>query len=589
MKISTRTNHKTAKTEYKCRYSWKNADGKRKDSNTGWFPTEKQAFDNAIKLKEQKERLAKEGNDVKRNKSLMGIYDEWLRNLKQEAERETTENTTTDMTLFQRARTIKQFYIPQSIQNIKARDIDTLTFRKWLEYINTIKVPMSRKKKKKTGKEKVNAELGNKEKSKKEEVKELSGNTVRGYRAALVRFNNYLGGQGYYLDNEMEAKIQNTLSTVKLKSKQVGKKKRYCPTIAEVQRIFKYYEANSINDFVMFYWYNLFMILFYSGMRPEEVIGLRWKHVHFNSQRPYIDVCNAISERELKSNVERRLKDDIYHLKNNNSEREIPMLEIYYDSFESYRYRFKEYFEPENMGDCFVFPNIDAKRKTKEEKLHDYQKQKNILRELDRVCADTDVHVRKTDSQMLRHACATWLVMDKEHGGMGYEESRARDYFGHTSDEMLRSVYAKLDKRQRANRTSETFSSISKRHINAQPPQEIVEAQEINERIRNAEENKTEKRDAIFNRVQAEIFDAIHEGKKEYEFLLKDFYIITDIINKNLDAGIDITEKISFVPKQTSMNNEWLKEMSNNPVNKLIHEEIEKELKEYADEEVIDE
>ena len=48
MKLKIRQNPKTGATEYKCRYSWKDENGKRKDSETGWFPTEKQAFDNAI-------------------------------------------------------------------------------------------------------------------------------------------------------------------------------------------------------------------------------------------------------------------------------------------------------------------------------------------------------------------------------------------------------------------------------------------------------------------------------------------------------------------------------------------------------------
>lgn len=574
MKAEIRVNPKTKKTEYRARYLWKDANGKRKDSQTGWFPTELQAFKNAQQLKEHKERLAKDGNELKRNKSLLGVFDEWIAILKEQAERETTENTTTDVCLYQRARTIRKFYFPAVIQKTPVREVDTLTFRKWIEYINTVKIPASRKRK----------EPKEDDKSKKPEMKELSGNTVREYRMTLVRFNTYLGGQGYYLDNEMETKILNLLRTVKLKSRQVGRKKRYCPTVAEVSRLFNYYEGNMIEDFRQFYWYTLFMVLFYSGMRPEEVIGLRWKHVHFDAERPYIDVCNAISERELKSNVERRLADDIYHLKNNNSEREIPMLNYYYDTFESYRYRFKEYFAPANMGECFVFPNIDAKGKSKKEKLQDYQKQKNILRELDRVCSDEDVMIPKTDVQMLRHACATWLITDLEHGGMGYEESRARDYFGHTSDDMLRNVYAKLDKRQRANRTSETFSGITKKHKEAKVPKNIKESKELNELIKDPEKNKTNKYDAIYNRLQAEISDAIEKGKKEYQFLLKDFAVIYAIINDNLDEGRDLTKEINIVPKKTSMDSSWIAEFKLNPVNRLVEDEVEAQLNSYEEE-----
>ena len=564
MKAKTRINPKTRKTEYKIRYLWKDSEGKRKDSETGWFPTEKQAFENAQILKLQKEANAKDGRNVKNNKLLSTIYNEWLETMKAKANRETTDNTTTDVSRYQKARTVGKYYMPREIANTKARDINVITFRKWMDYLNTCKQAEP------TGKSK---------------DKELAGSSVREFRKALTQFNRYLGGQGYYLDNELEISIDNMLSRVQLKSKKVGRRTRYCPTIYDVRKILDHYEANMIEEFEQFYWYTLFMVLFYSGMRPEEVIGLVWKHVHFDAARPYIDLVNAISERENKENVRRRMEAGIYHMKNNNSEREIPMLEYYYEVFESYRYRFKEEFSPENMGECYVFPNIKAKNK--DERLTDYQKQKNILRELDRVCELEGIP--KTDVQMLRHACATWLVMDEEHGGMGYEESRARDYFGHTSDEMLRNVYAKLDKRQRANRTSETFSGITKKHAHARIPEEIQKAKEINEKIKNPDTNSEDKYDSLFNRLQAEIFKAIEDGKEEYQFLLKDIYVIAAIINDNLDYGRDITKEINLIPKQTSMNSVWASEM-NNAINKRVREEVEEQLKSYEEnEEVVDE
>ena len=44
MKVRTRINPKTGKTDYKVRYSWKDGEGKRKDSETAWFLTEKQLW-----------------------------------------------------------------------------------------------------------------------------------------------------------------------------------------------------------------------------------------------------------------------------------------------------------------------------------------------------------------------------------------------------------------------------------------------------------------------------------------------------------------------------------------------------------------
>ena len=79
MKAKTRINPKTLKTEYKIRYLWKDSEGKRKDSETGWFPTEAAALKNTTILKLQKEANAKDGREVKNNKLLSTVYDEWLR------------------------------------------------------------------------------------------------------------------------------------------------------------------------------------------------------------------------------------------------------------------------------------------------------------------------------------------------------------------------------------------------------------------------------------------------------------------------------------------------------------------------------
>lgn len=314
-------NPKTGETQYKCRYSWKDSNGKLKDSETGWFPTEKQAFDNAMMLRTLKESEAREGKDSKSRMLLSSVYDTFLEQLRIKAERETTENTTTDVSVYQKAKTIKEHYFPPAIRNTKIIEINTNTFRKWLDHLNTVRVPAKRRLSKK--------EMADPDAAKKKYgTKELSGRTVRNYKFILILFNRYLGEKGYYLDREVETKIDVMLSRAKIKSIQVGKKEIYCPTIYDVNKILNFYQSNSIEDFEMFYWYNLFLVLFASGMRPEEVIGLRWKHVHFDAERPYIDVVNAISERELKTNVDRRIENNIYHLKNNNSEREIPILYV---------------------------------------------------------------------------------------------------------------------------------------------------------------------------------------------------------------------------------------------------------------------
>ena len=562
MKIKARTHPKTGETQYRCRYSWKDSNGKLKDSETAWFQTEKQAFENAMMLRTLKESEAREGKDSKSRMLMSTVFNSFLDELKTKAERETTDNTTSDVSIHQKAKTVKEFYFPSNIKNTKIIEINTNTFRKCLDYLNTVKVPVKRRLNKEEREKVESGEL-------KIATKELSGRSVRNYKYILILFNRYLSEKGYYLDREVETKVDVMLARTKIKSLQVGKKDRYCPTIADVQKILNYYSTNAIENFEMFYWYNLFLVLFISGLRSEEVIGLRWKHVHFDAERPYIDICNAISERELKKNVDKRMKNNIYHLKNNNSEREIPMLDYYYNDFESYRYKYKEYFSPANMGDCYVFPNINAKEMTLEEKTQDYQKQKNILRELKRVLKDKDVQLSDTITvQMLRHACATWLVTDQEHGGMGYEESRARDYFGHTSDEMLRSVYAKLDKRQRANRTSETFGELTKKHAKARISKEIEESNKINEKVRDPKANEEDSYNTTYTRLSNEIEKLYHKDdnkteKKiyEYHYLLKDSQIINTIQQKHLMNGEDLSERIKFVLRKTSMDDIWMADL----------------------------
>ena len=121
MKAKTRINPKTKQTEYKLRYLWKDSEGKRKDSETGWFPTEAAAFKNAQILKIQKEANAKDGRDVKNNKLLITVYKDWLETMKAKANRETTENTTTDVSRYQKARTVLKYYMPHEIANTKAK------------------------------------------------------------------------------------------------------------------------------------------------------------------------------------------------------------------------------------------------------------------------------------------------------------------------------------------------------------------------------------------------------------------------------------------------------------------------------------
>lgn len=234
-----RVNKKTGKTQYRVRYLWKDADGKRKDSMTGWFDSLKDAQNSAEILKYRKEELARQEKNLRAVTQIKTAFTRYVEDLGKKASAETMDNTTSDVSRFQRARTVLRYYLPNSIAYQSTRDITATTFRTWMEYINKAKGPKE---------------------------KELSGNTVRQYRETLSGFNNYLANNGYYIDNELDILIDNTLTRMNIKPRRAGKRTRYCFTIGEMYVVFSNYTSVGLGDFQEFYWYTLFMVLFFSGI-----------------------------------------------------------------------------------------------------------------------------------------------------------------------------------------------------------------------------------------------------------------------------------------------------------------------------------
>ena len=105
MAVLTRINSE-GKREYKVRYLWKDGNGKTKDSKTGWFDSADKAQAEADRLKAEKQQSATDRLGMKREQKLSVVYADWLVYLEKRATRETTENTTSDKALFNRARTI---------------------------------------------------------------------------------------------------------------------------------------------------------------------------------------------------------------------------------------------------------------------------------------------------------------------------------------------------------------------------------------------------------------------------------------------------------------------------------------------------
>lgn len=485
MAIIKRINPKTNEIEFRVRFLWKDADGNRKDSKTGWFISIEEAENEAKKLKFLREKDARTEYANRKEQTVEYVFgDIWIPELQSKAFRETTENTTTEHSLWKKASSLFKHYMPDDVKKRKIKDLSETSFRIWMAEINSMK---------------------------------LSGRTIRDYRMVLTKFNQYLGNNGYYSDADLDRRIDTTLARMHVKPKATGERKdRRIPTVVDIEEIVAYYDVMGLGDFKNFYWYTLWYVLFYSGLRVSELIGLQWKFVDL--ERDTIDIRNSISERETKSNVIKRVSEEVYHTKNARSERIIPIFAKYSQLLADYKKSFKYHFElgEKEIKDCFVFPLVLYKK----EDLHDYQKQKNILRELKRVCEIQGVE--ETDVQMMRHGCATWMVSDRDDGGLGFTESEAKDYFGHTGDDMLREVYAKLNKKQRARRTRTTFKDLMVEK-QVDDPKEVVASKEVTNLTLNPKENEEIIEQARLSRIIDELNENIRKGKKKYEFYDEDF------------------------------------------------------------------
>lgn len=518
-----RRNPKTNLLEYKVRYYWTDATGKRKDSQTGWFDTEEEAKQVAERLKKEKTELAKLGKRMKKQSSIATVYSNWLVELEKKANRKTMENTTTDKVTFDRARSLWENHTPDWLKAKKTTEINVAMFRKWVAHFNE---------------------------------EDISGRTTREFRRIIKLFNKYLSVNNYYLETDQDIKIEIAIDRVDIKPKNAKARKRYVPTVSYINTIMLNYDSMGLEKFNNLYWYTLFTVLFFSGVRVEELVGLQWKNVHLEAKHPYLDICNAISEKERHDNVIARIKANVYHTKNDKSNRLVPILNYYYDLLETYQNRFMVEFnlDERQIDEQFVFPNIRSYKNRL-----DYQKQKNILRELKATIEATDLE--ETDCQMFRHGCAEFLITDKEHGGLGYTESEAYDYFGHASADMITQVYANLNKLQRADRTAETFKTITKHHQGIDLKGLTSVDVEVAKRVSDTKSNKN-KKIATLKRMREEIKGCLKEKQEVYWYSSVEIEEMNQIKEEYAEMGIDLETLIETKIRQTKTFEQNIKDLA---------------------------
>ena len=491
-----RINPKTGKKEYKVRYYFMK-EGKKRDSETAWFTSLEKAEKEAKKQKEEKEKADRDISLQRRDKKLVTAYEEFREYLKELSDR---EETNTNKKEFQMANAIYNNHFPVDIQNTKVKDITTNTFKRWLDYIN-----------------------------KKED---LGGGYVRLCRAHLIKFNTWLSQNGYYLDGEesIEETIDLAIRKVKLKNSLVNnrerKGERHIVSSTDILKITRYYidKEYGLGDFRNFYFYTLFYVLFFSGVRVEELTGLQWKFIDLRDSRRQISIKNAISKMEKREHALERTRKGQYRTKNTVSIRTIPIFDFYYDLLKDYKesFRYQYNLTKEEVEECFVFPNIDQNDPYR------FMRSNQTLRELKKVLEACEID--NTDLQMFRHSCAMFLILSPPEG-LGFTEERVMDYFGHQDTEMLRSVYARLSEKEKADRMRRTFADIYSPIETNDRTEEEKKKQELIDRFKgnNIEAQQKARKYRIHNQIRK----AMLEGRKKYYYNPKDKKIVEEWIKEN--------------------------------------------------------
>ena len=140
---------------------------------------------------------------------------------------------------------------------------------------------------------------------------------------------------------------------------------------------------------------------------------------------------------------------------------------------------------------------------------------------------------------MLRHSCATFLVLERPEG-LGFKMNEFIDYFGHTDTEMLRDIYAKINLEQKSKRMHNTFSEF------VIPNSDNMQQENNNTQTRLIEKMKgthPKAKEMRKERIYRQINKAIEDKRERYYYLKKD----EDIINSYISSNPDESKKITFV------------------------------------------
>jgi len=502
-----RFNTKKGEWEVKKKYRFTDSDGKVRDTNTKWH--------NSIEECEKEARLKVEGllknPDVvsKKEITIKSALKTYVEKLKKEADKTTNVKNSTAVDIYHTTNSLYNKYTPETIGNVSMKNLTPDIFSKWVGWINSDTVGHDK----------------------------LSGIRIRALKNRVKAFASELTSNGL-MSYETYVLVLVAIKDQRLKRKTSGKRNdRYMPTFDDLQKIKKHYRSkkNGLGEFNNFYWYTFWIVLFCSGMRVGEIIALQWRDITFAKlpKDNVIHINNAISEKEKRENEMAIIKANNKEAKNKYSKRNITMWAYYRELFKDYKHSYRCWYGFENyedMEDNFVFPNITSMTNTLE-----YQPQRNILRELNRVASK--VEMPKTDAQMFRHACAYFLAYEQ-----GYSIEDTHDYFGHADSTMIREVYAPLNAEEKRKKQAVNHHSL----ITEEEIYFDEKHSESAERVKPSEQLNRTTKYAKREREIAQIKRCIKNKQANYYYPSDYAEIIQSILNHNPE----FMKKMNFIEEK---------------------------------------
>ncbi len=458
-------------------------------------------------------------------------------------------NETTLKSKIKKANSLYNNYFPKKIRDKSIHDFEPIDYQTWLNAI--LMYPYDT--------EKYGLEIKYKN--------PLNNDTIGDFRSVLKDFNKYLSDERIYADQNFYINSLNIIEKTKITGRISTQIKKEDVSIDSFTKITNHYRKLGLHHFINMYWYTFFYVLFFTGLRPGEIVGLRWKdYKRIENGDLIFEVRQSISDLQDETAVYKRLKDDRISLKTKNSNRYVPLITIVSGLVYDYYWDSKRKFDlnDDEIQECFIFGRTNMNSETVDP--HRYNSEKNTLRRLQRVCKEEGIP--KTSILMFRHAFSALMTKPIETGGLGLKAEEIKDFIGHVDEEMIKYRYAKP--------TIEDNYYVLRNAIKSFMP-EVNETQlnnntalELLNRLA-GEANKEYQDKARKTKLKHQIESAIKNHKETFRLRNIEMVLMYDIISDHIkeNNGDDYCDHISF--KFESANPKYYKGSAN-----LTEEQIRK-------------